>query len=176
MMGQANRYHAHRKPFSLIGLHFSGHLLPIKRLLTAGRVAVPSRSRTKDEVLEELVRLAAPDSPVHDQLLDAVRAREVAFPTALGDGVALPHVRTALVKTLTMSACVLNDPIAFGASDGNVVDVLFLLLSPAESPSEHLSALRSLSKLIANADVLFALRHATSEEQFVAVVNAAVIK
>ena len=91
MMGQANRYHAHRKPFSLIGLHFSGHLLPTKRLLTTDRVAVPSRSRTKDEVLEELVRLAAPDSPVHDQLLDAVRAREVAFPTALGDGVALRH-------------------------------------------------------------------------------------
>lgn len=172
-MGQANRFHAHRKPFNLIGLHFSGLLLPIKRLLTADRVAVPLRARTKDEVLAELVRLAAPNSPVHDQLLDAVRVRESVFPIALGDGVAFPHVRTALVNKLTMSACVLDDPIAFGASDGTPVDVLFLLLSPAQSPSEHLGALRSLSQLVANADVLFALRHATNEQEFVAVVNAA---
>jgi len=148
--------------------------LPIKRLLTAQRVAVPSLARTKDQVLTELVTLAAPNSSVQSELLAAVRAREATFPTALGDGVAFPHIRTALVDSLTVSACVLDDPIAFGAADGNPVDLLFLVLSPTNAPSEHLSMLRSLSRLIADAEVRFRLRHASDADAFIAVVNAAV--
>lgn len=175
MMGQANRYHVRRNPFSLIGLHYSGQRLPINRLLTAERVAVPSLARTKDEVLAELVALAAPNSAVHNELLAAVRAREATFPTALGDGVAFPHVRTPLVDELSVSACVLDDPIAFGAADGNPVDLLFLVMSPTNAPSQHLSMLRSLSRLIADPDVLFGLRHAQDANAFIAIVDAAVL-
>jgi hypothetical protein len=101
-VGQANQHHAHRKPFNLIELHSSGHSVPIKRLLTADRVAVPLRART-GEVLAELVRLAAPNSPMHDWLLDAVRARSRFRSHSVMGG--LPRAGTALVDKLTMSAC-----------------------------------------------------------------------
>ena len=128
MAGQANRYRACCKPFSLIGLHFYGPRLPLKRLLTTDRVAVPSQARTKDQALAELVRMAAPHSSVQSELLAGVLAREASVPTMLGDGVAMPHVRTPLVSSVLMSACVLEEPVEFGATEGYSVDVLFLLL------------------------------------------------
>jgi mannitol/fructose-specific phosphotransferase system IIA component (Ntr-type) len=118
------------------------------------------------------VRKAAPHSSVQAELLAGVLAREASFPTMLGDGVALPHVRTPLVNTVLMSACVLEEPVEFGATEGHSVDVLFLLLSPTHAPSEHLTLLRALTRLVADADVLFALRHAPSPTEFVALVHA----
>jgi mannitol/fructose-specific phosphotransferase system IIA component (Ntr-type) len=146
--------------------------LPLKTLLTSDHVAVLSRSRTAEDVLAELVRLAVGDTPASADLVSAVRQREATFPTYLGDGVAFPHVRTTLVSELVVSACLLEEPIAFGVANGNDVDMLFLLLSPANAPSEHLSMLRELSHLVGDADVLFRLRHALTAAEFVAVVNA----
>jgi len=174
--GQANRYHATRKPFNLIGLHFSGPRLPLRKLLTPERVAVPSRARTKDDVLAELVTLAAPSSRAHAELLAAIRSREATFPTALGDGVAMPHVRTPHVTEVQLAACLLDEPVAFGADDGNDVDLLFLVLSPTNEPTAHLTVLRLLSRLVSDADVLFQLRHADDATTFIDVVHAAMLK
>lgn len=146
--------------------------MPFIASLTPARVAVPLHATTKDAVLAELVALAAPDSPMQGELLRAVLAREAEFPTALDDGVAFPHVRTPLVREVLISAVVLDHAIAFGAAHGNPVDVLFLLLSPTQSPSEHLQALRALSRVVSDATVIARLRAATSPEQFVAVVRS----
>ncbi len=146
--------------------------MPFIASLTPARVAVPLRANTKDAVLAELVALAAPDSPMQAELLRAVLAREAEFPTALDDGVAFPHVRTPFVREVLLSAVVLDHPIAFGAANGNPVDVLFLLLSPTRSASEHLQALRALSRVVSDGTVIERLRAATSPEEFVAVVRS----
>ncbi len=143
--------------------------MPLRRLLTTDRVAVHSRARSTQDVLSELVELAVPQSASQSELLEALRAREAAFPTMLGDGVAMPHVRTPLVSEVCVAACVLDEPIAFGKAEGHPVDVLLLLLSPTNAPSEHLSVLRALTRLVADADVLFALRHANTAAEFVSV-------
>lgn len=146
--------------------------MPFIASLTPARVAVPLRAITKDAVLAELVALAAPDSPMQSELLRAVMAREAECTTALDDGVAFPHVRTPLVSEVLLSAAVLDHPIVFGATNGNPVDVLFLLLSPTQSPSEHLQVLRALSHVVSDATVIARLRAAASPEQFVTVVRS----
>ena len=173
--GQAtreSRYPGRRGRLNLHFLHSSRTTLPFIASLTPARVAVPLHASTKDAVLAALVALAAPDSPMQAELLDAVMAREAEFPTALGDGVAFSHVRTPLVRDVLLSAAVLDRAIAFGAANGNPVDVLFLLLSPTQSPSQHLQALRALSQVVSDATVIARLRAATSPEQFVTVVRS----
>jgi mannitol/fructose-specific phosphotransferase system IIA component (Ntr-type) len=129
--------------------------------LTRSRVAVPLHAADKDELLSALVRLAVPDSVMHDALCEEVRAREAVFPTALGDGVALPHVRTANVESVQLAAGVLAQPLPFGGADG-----FFLVLSPLNAPSDHLKVLRALSRLLADPEVVTALRTATSVDGF----------
>ncbi len=147
--------------------------LPFISSLTPARVAVPLAARSKDAVLTELVALAAPDSPMQAAILREVLARETTFPTALDDGVALPHLRTPFVRNVQLSAAVLDEPIVFGQADGNAVDVLFLLLSPSDAPSEHLQALRAISRVLGRPGLIGRLRATTSAAEFVREVRSA---
>jgi nitrogen PTS system EIIA component len=144
--------------------------LHLHDFLTPARVAVPLVAQTTDDVLARLVALAMPDSAQHDTLLDEVRAREAAFPTALGDGVALPHVRTAHVSSVQVAAGVLAAPLPFGASDGSPVDLFFLVLSPANAPSEHLQVLRLLSRLLSEPRTVASLRGAVNAAAFLSTI------
>lgn len=122
-------------------------------------------------MLAELVGLAAPDPALRAALITEVRTREAAFPTALGDGIALPHARTAHVDGVRLAAGVMRSPIPFGAADGNPVDLFFLVLSPANAPSEHLKVLRVLSRMFTDRAAVSALREATGVAAFLSVIR-----
>ncbi len=78
-------------------------------------------------------------------LYQILLARESLGSTAIGDGIAIPHVRRPIVvHTLRpfITLCFLDHPIDFGAADGKPVDILFVLVSPTVRAHHHL-----LSKL-----------------------------
>ena len=81
-------------------------------------------------------------------LLRLFLAREASASTAIGEGIALPHVRNPIVLYVTrplVTLCFLEHPIEFGALDGQPVSVLFSLISP--STRAHLQILSKLSRL-----------------------------
>ena len=70
-------------------------------------------------------------------------ARESLGSTAIGDGIAIPHVRHPIVLNILHPAatlCFLEHPIDFGADDGRPVDILFTLVSPTVRAHQHLLA------------------------------------
>ena len=74
-------------------------------------------------------------------------ARESVGSTAIGDGIAIPHVRHPIVlQTLhpTLTLCFLDHPVDFGAEDGRPVDILFTLVSPTVRTHQRLLALLAL--------------------------------
>jgi len=75
-------------------------------------------------------------------------AREGRCPTALGGGIALPHGRLAGLGEPVVSLGLVSPPADFAAADGSPVDLVFLLLSPADSPARHLSLLARLSRIL----------------------------
>ncbi len=90
----------------------------------------------------DIMRLPQTDSALLCQVL---LARESLGSTAIGDGIAIPHVRHPIVlHTLhpTITLCFLEHPIDFGAPDGQLVDILFTLVSPTVRAHQHM-----LSKL-----------------------------
>lgn len=151
----------------------SGTLLPLADLLSPDRIAVPSTASSKDAVLAELVSLALPEGPQRDGLLADVRKREAQFTTALRDGIALPHARSRHVTTLSLTVARPATPISFDAADGRPVEIAFLVASPADSPGVHIEALRALSRLFQDKDVMSDLRAATSAEAFLDVLRLA---
>jgi len=101
-----------------------------------------------------------------DMLVDVMLAREAAGSTAVGDGIAIPHVRAPIVQNGVAPAialCTLAQPIDFGARDGKPVHTLFLLVTP--TVSVHLLMLARLAAALHDREFKSAvLRRAPAEE------------
>ncbi len=110
--------------------------------LQAGGIHYQVPGPDKAAVLQAIVRqLPLPDSVDRKFLLDALLARENLGTTAIGDGLAIPHVRNPLVVHVDkpmLALCFLEHPVDFAALDGRPVHTIFLLLTPAIRAHLHL--------------------------------------
>ena len=146
----------------------------LSELLSADRVKVPLGSRTKDDLLRELVDLAIPNSDpsARDAVLGAVRERERELSTGIGAGVAIPHGKTTCVDELVMAAGVAPVPVEFDALDGQPVQLFFLLVGPESASGAHVKALARISRLLRRESLRNDLRAARSPHEFHDVVRA----
>jgi PTS system nitrogen regulatory IIA component len=87
-------------------------------------------------------------------------ARENLGSTGLGKGFALPHARLSRLSAPFALFVRLSKPIDFSAIDERPVDLLILLLTPANRPEEHLSTLASISRPMRDESFLRRLRQA----------------
>lgn len=74
-------------------------------------------------------------------LLQVLLAREALGTTAIGGGIAIPHVRNPILLNVSdpaINLCFLSEPIDFGAIDGKAVQTLFTLISPTIKIHLHL--------------------------------------
>ncbi len=104
------------------------------------RVSGANRAGALFEVVQHL-RL--PDEVDRTFLLRVLLAREAIATTAIGDGIAIPHVRNPVVlhvRKPSISLCFLEKPIDYHALDGKPVDTLFTIISPTTRAHLHLMA------------------------------------
>ncbi len=134
--------------------------------LEAGGIFYQVPDTNKDRALKALVELLPlPDGVDRDLLLQLFLAREAAATTAIGGGIALPHVRNPIVLQVDrplVTLCFLEKPVDFGALDRQPVQVLFSLVCP--TTRTHLQLLARLSFALHDAkfrDVI--LRHSPRE-------------
>jgi PTS system nitrogen regulatory IIA component len=139
----------------------------LAQALEAGGIFYRFQDTSKDRVLRALVSvLPLPDGADRELLLRLFLAREAAASTAIGGGVALPHVRNPIVLRVVrplVTLCFLDKPVDFGALDGEPVRVLFSLVCP--TMRSHLQMLARLSHALHDAqfkDVI--MRQGTREE------------
>ncbi len=101
----------------------------------------------KASVLRSVVNiLALPLEVDREFLYQVLLARESLGSTAIGNGIAIPHVRNPItlhVERPLVSLCFLENPIDFQAIDGLPVHTLFTIVSP--TIKAHLSLLSRLS-------------------------------
>lgn len=74
-------------------------------------------------------------------LYEVLVAREALGSTAIGDGIAIPHVRNPVILHLErplVTLCFLERPVEFGSLDGAPVGILFTLTSPTVRAHLHL--------------------------------------
>src|SRR5437667_1379425 len=115
--------------------------------LEAGGIHYQLPDTNKDRALRALVQvLPLPDGLDRELLLRLFLAREASASTAIGDGIAIPHVRNPIVLHVARPAVTLaflSQPVDFGALDGKPVHVLFSIISPTNR--SHLQLLSRLS-------------------------------
>ena len=137
----------------------------LTELLSIERIKIPLESQNKDDLLRELVDVAAgPGAPDREDLLRAVREREAVLSTGIGHGVAIPHGKSSAVNDLRMAAGRSAGPVDFDALDGEPVSLFFLLVGPESAAGPHIKALSRISRLVRKDEV---------REKLVAARNAA---
>jgi mannitol/fructose-specific phosphotransferase system IIA component (Ntr-type) len=136
-------------------------------LLTIDRIRIPLESGTKDSVLRELVQVITSNSEDEPaEVLRAVREREAVLSTGIGNGVAIPHGKSALIPELVMAAGRTAAPIEFDSLDGQPVQLLFMLVGPETAAGPHIKALSRISRLIRRDSVRQQLINAQTAEEF----------
>ncbi len=147
----------------------------LSELLSAGRVKIPLGSRTKADVLRELVELVGTGRATFDveSVLSAVNARESEMTTGMGDGLAIPHGRTPLVDELLVAAGVAPQPIDYEALDGKPVNLFFLLVAPESESAAHVKALARIARVLRRDELRAALIAALSPDAFLETVRGA---
>lgn len=112
---------------------------------------IPQLASTKrDDVITELVGAlissgAAPESD-RATLVKKVLDREKRGSTGFGRGVAVPHVKAEGAGGIHAAIGLSKSGVDFDALDKQPVYTVFLLLSPAEKPEEHLRAMEIIFK------------------------------
>jgi PTS system nitrogen regulatory IIA component len=109
--------------------------------LAAGEILYDVPGDDKAAALRAVVsRLRLPPGVDREFLFQMLLARENLGSTAVGDGVAIPHVRNPVVLHVpsSIALCFLARPIDFDALDGKPVGTLFFLFSPTIRAHLHL--------------------------------------
>jgi len=149
----------------------------LNELLSPATVNLNLKSTDRDGVLSELVNQIQElkDRPDAQQtLLRALKEREQLHSTGIGDGVAFPHSRNALVGMVDRPTLVLGrhpDGIPFGAIDAAPARLFFLLVAP--NLTQHLGILARLSRLLTDPRLRWNLLAADKPEKAIALIRDA---
>jgi nitrogen PTS system EIIA component len=112
--------------------------------LRSGGVHYRIEGTDKVSVLKSVVDvMPLPEEVDRPFLLQVLLARESLGSTALGDGIAVPHVRNPIVMHISrpmVTLCFLENPVEFGAIDGQPVHTLFTIVSPTIRAHLHILA------------------------------------
>jgi mannitol/fructose-specific phosphotransferase system IIA component (Ntr-type) len=81
-------------------------------------------------------------------LFDKLWEREQLGTTAVGGGIAIPHCKIERLSSGVVAIGRVPEGVDFGAADGEPVRLFFLVVSPSQSPAEHLQVLAAISRWI----------------------------
>ena len=130
---------------------------------------------SKKNILYELSKLAEKHIKIDSQkLLEALTKREKLGSTAVGNGIAIPHANCPDIDKPKVFVALLSNSLDFNANDDQPVDIIFLLLAPDNSGSEHLQALALVSRLLRNKELTTKLRGCKNTESAFAVISQSV--
>lgn len=136
--------------------------MDISDLITPDRIALDLKIKDKAQLLRDLAgraEAAGVGIPA-SRILVALNAREALGSTGLGKGFALPHARLECLTHCFGLFARLARPIEFAAIDGQKVDVVILLLTPADEDASHVGALSLVARRLRDGDTLGRVRRA----------------
>jgi len=149
--------------------------MKISEFLCTKAVSADLKSRTKKEVIEELVELlikaGAIEKKVKSKLIEVLLAREALGSTAIGQGIAIPHGKCENVSHLTAALGISKKGVNFDSLDGEPAYIFFLLVAPIDSAGPHLKALARISRLLKDKYFRENLKTASNPQAVLTLVN-----
>ncbi len=138
--------------------------------LHSGGIFYGLHGADKPAVLRAIVEtLALPPNVDRESLSQVLLAREALGSTAIGEGIAIPHVRRPILLSgscASISLCFPDPPVDFGAVNGKPVFAIFLLVSP--TAHTHLQLLSRLSFALHDSELKAALARRAAPSEILA--------
>lgn len=144
-------------------------------LLDPRAVSLNVNVNTKEQAINCLVDLMSKTDCLSDseRFRTAVFDRESKVSTGLGEGVAIPHAKSAGVKKPGLAAMVVPAGVDFDSLDGKETKLFFLIASPHQASDAHLDVLARLSTLLVSEEFRSNLLNSKSVDDFLSIINQA---
>ncbi len=135
----------------------------VKNILSPDRIVFLDHSTKHDAIVQLADNLAsAPQIKDAAELKQEILKREELMSTAIGRGIAIPHVRLSSVTDLVMSVGISKkDIIDFGTYDDTPVRILFMIAAAYNQHSYYLQTLSFFSAKLKDSALREALLNAT---------------
>ena len=116
--------------------------------LAEGNIISGTKAETAQEAISELARLLARNTAGLNaqEIIEEVMLREKRMPTVIGSGLAVPHARAEHVDRLLVAMATSGKGIDFAVPGKPKVNIVILILTPADDPGLHLQVLAALAK------------------------------
>lgn len=142
------------------------------RAIHKGGILRHLNSCTKESLLREAsTKIAKHLHMDADVMAELLLDREKLMPTALNNGIAVPHTRDSLLQQHQdlIFILFLDDPLPYGALDGEPVHTLFFLF--ASEDKRHLHLLAKIAHLSQHLEALSLLKAQPSKEHLLAFIK-----
>ena len=134
-------------------------------LITPERIIPTLNAADKHQVIHKLSRLIAAQTALNEELVRrAVLMREDLTTFGVGRGIAIPHAIAGNMCKPFGAFARLNRPVDFGAADGQLADLVLLLLAPETDAGSLLPALSCVARRLRDPEVARRLRAETNAE------------
>ncbi len=143
-------------------------------LLQPGAIAIGGAPADKAGAIAQLVELHDSVGNLNDKeaFREAIIARENQGTTAVGEGIAIPHAKTAATKRASLAAMTAPAGVDYGAPDGAPSTLLFMIAAPDDGGDVHLEVLSRLMTILMDLDFRSQLMAAETPEAFLAAIDA----
>ncbi len=98
-------------------------------------------------------------------IIDKLNERERLGSTSVGYGIAIPHTKVKGINKTQVIFLKLRNGVDFSASDGKKIDLVFSIIAPENSESDHLLILSSISNFIRKKQKVDILRGTTNIDE-----------
>ena len=98
-------------------------------------------------------------------IIEKLNERERLGSTSVGNGIAIPHTKVDGIKETQVIFLKLKSGVDFSAPDGKKIDLIFSIIAPENSESDHLLILSSISNFIRKKEKVDRLRGSTTIDE-----------
>ena len=139
----------------------------VKNILSPDRVVFITQSAKRDALTELANVLAnAPQVKRGDELLSEILKREELMSTAVGRGIAIPHVRLSSGTDLVMAVGVCRTPISdFQTVDDKPVNLLIMIAAAYNQHTYYLQTISYFSAKLKSQELRDAISNAATEKE-----------
>ncbi|AWI11923.1 PTS fructose transporter subunit IIC [Caldibacillus thermoamylovorans] len=143
--------------------------MKVTELLRKDIMLMDLQSTTKNEVIDEMIASLEKHHVINnaDQFKEAILKREEQATTGLGNGIAMPHAKTAAVNEATVLFAKSNKGVDYESLDGEPTYLFFMIAVPDGAYDTHLQALAALSRSLLDEKFIEGLKSAKTPDEVI---------
>lgn len=140
--------------------------MKLTEFISLNSIYVNVEEDSKKNLFKKISKVFISDESVDvSSISEKLNERERLGSTGVGDGVAIPHAKIESITQTQVLFLKLKEPIDFSSPDKIDVDIIFAIVAPENSESEHLLILSAISKFLKKKGTLEKIRKLNNAEK-----------